>query len=179
MHFPPIKLFSSLLLLFFAQLSWAQTWQPQFVPLKVLPYPDYHYDLPEYLAQYTYAFYERQRSCQADYGFFYFRVNGKGKVDSIRVEGILGSEVTDQIKKNIYATEGNWFLPQGTKPEATCWFIFLYGAFGRQKNCSEEQNRLFKVLSDYRNAYSTLSKRTETPRGILLRPYWRDPMAEK
>ncbi|MEA5404464.1 hypothetical protein VB776_16145 [Arcicella sp. DC2W] len=70
--------------------------------------------------------YPESTECKATWEIFYFRVNGNNKVDSIRHDGNLPSFVTKQIIKNIYATQGRWKIPVGTRKKDFCWFIYPY-----------------------------------------------------
>lgn len=64
--------------------------------------------------------------CRATWDTFFFRVNGKNKVDSIRHDGNLSSEITNQIISNINSTQGRWKIPLGAKKNDYCWFIYPY-----------------------------------------------------
>ncbi len=64
--------------------------------------------------------------CKPTWSVFYFRVNGKNQVDSIKHTGNLPPFVTQQILENIKATQGHWEIAKGTKKTAYCWFIYPY-----------------------------------------------------
>jgi hypothetical protein len=90
--------------------------------------------------------------CRPTWGFFYFRVNNLGKVDSLWYSGNLRKVVFQKIIDNIYATEGRWQIPKETKPEVFSWYIFPYfdfgGKFYADSNCSEADKLLQKTVID-------------------------------
>lgn len=55
-------------------------------------------------------------NCEAKTAVFYFRVTSQGKIDSIRIEGNLNKDVSSQVVKNIYKTEGKWKMPKDSRP---------------------------------------------------------------
>lgn len=90
--------------------------------------------------------------CKPTWGFFYFRVNRLGKVDSLWYNGNLRTVVSQKIIENIYATEGHWQIPKETKPEYFSWYIFPYfdfgGKFYADSSCSEVDRLLQKTVMD-------------------------------
>ncbi len=81
--------------------------------------------------------------CKASWDIFFFRVNGSNKVDSIRHNGNLPSEVTNQIIFNINSTQGRWKIPLGTKKKDYCWFIYPYFRTSPgTPNCDKTENIL-------------------------------------
>ena len=83
--------------------------------------------------------------CKATWDIFFFRVNGKNKVDSIRHQGNLSSEITNQIISNINATQGRWKIPLGTNKKDYCWFIYPYFRIPPSTpNCKQVENMLLK-----------------------------------
>lgn len=79
--------------------------------------------------------------CKATWDIFFFRVNGSNKVDSIRHDGNLPSEVTNQIILNINSTQGRWKIPLGTKKKDYCWFIYPYFRIpSNTPNCNKGEN---------------------------------------
>lgn len=87
-------------------------------------------------------------NCMATWKIFYFRVTGKGKIDSLFHEGTLREAVTAQIVKNIYATEGHWKIPKGAKATEKLWFVYPYFDLGTKSylnsGCSEAEKLLQK-----------------------------------
>jgi len=84
------------------------------------------------------------RDCETQLSIFYFRVNSKGKVDSIYVKGTSHPDIVNPITRAIYETDNYWQVPPHTKPEDYCWFVYPYFYFGRQTSCSEEQAKSFR-----------------------------------
>ena len=83
--------------------------------------------------------------CEPTWDIFFFRVNGKNKVDSIRHEGNLSSEITNQIISNINATQGRWKIPLGTNKNDYCWFIYPYFRIpSSTPNCKQSENVFLK-----------------------------------
>jgi hypothetical protein len=71
-------------------------------------------------------------------------------IDSLFHEGTLREEVTTQIVKNIYATEGHWKTLKGTKVTEKLWFVYPYFDFGVKSyldsSCSEAEKLLQKNI---------------------------------
>ena len=85
----------------------------------------------------------KNNECKASWDIFFFRVNGRNKVDSIRHEGNLPFEVTNQIIYNINSTQGRWKIPLGTKKKDYCWFIYSYFRIpSNTPNCNKTENIL-------------------------------------
>lgn len=83
--------------------------------------------------------------CKASWDIFFFRVNGKNKIDSIRHEGNLSSEITNQIISNINSTQGRWKIPLGAKKKDYCWFIYPYFRIpSGTANCQQLENILLR-----------------------------------
>lgn len=83
----------------------------------------------------------KTNECQATWDIFFFRVNGKNKVDSIRHDGNLPSEIANQIIFNINSTQGRWKIPLGTKKTDYCWFIYPFFIIPPNiPNCNQTEN---------------------------------------
>ena len=87
--------------------------------------------------------------CISTCSVFYFRVNNKGIVDSIRFEGNLRKEVQQQIVKNIYATKGHWLISPSTRKNQKCWFMYPFFDLsdGPDDKCSESDKTTRKNLT--------------------------------
>lgn len=83
--------------------------------------------------------------CKASWDIFFFRVNGRNKVDSIKHDRNLPSEITNQIIYNINSTQGRWKIPLGTKKKNYCWFIYPYFRIpSNTPNCNKTENILLR-----------------------------------
>ncbi|GAA4432348.1 hypothetical protein GCM10023091_04290 [Ravibacter arvi] len=113
------------LLILSAPGSYAQTtrWTPTFDQFKIVPnynFPDHHIRT---LRDYLFFGFSR---ISKESGIVYFRVNGKGQVDSIRIDGFFKPEIQNWLRNNIESTNGKWTLPQGTKESDFCWFTAFF-----------------------------------------------------
>lgn len=81
--------------------------------------------------------------------YFYFRVNDKGIVDSIRFEGNLRKEIQQQIVKNIYDTKGHWLISLSTRKNQKCWFMYPFFDLsdGPDNKCSESNKTTRRNLT--------------------------------
>ena len=83
--------------------------------------------------------------CKSTWDIFFFRVTGKNEVDSIRHNGNLSSEITNQIISNIKSTQGHWKIPLGTNKKDYCWFVYPYFRISSSTpNCKQSENVLLK-----------------------------------
>lgn len=90
-------------------------------------------------------------SCRPSWGLFIFRLNGLGQVDSTWYEGNLAPITSSKALANVCATEGNWIIKPGTKPNHVAWFTYTFfdirGRFSKQLECSKSDQELFKAVS--------------------------------
>lgn len=125
--------------------------------------------ISQYLAKEV-PFKTKEDGCRAELSIFYFRVNSKGMVDSIYVEGNLDKVAVDVIKKNIRSTDNKWKVPRTTSRQSECWFVFPFFDAGRSKLCSEDllryRNQLIQVLEMYSGSRQT----TDRMGRVLLPP---------
>jgi hypothetical protein len=95
--------------------------------------------------------------CKPVWGFFSFRVNAKGQVDSTWYQGNLLPVARDKILSNISATEGRWKIKADTKPQQVAWFVYTYlnvrGIYDKQLNCSEADKVLLRAISSLGNFF--------------------------
>lgn len=114
--------------------------------------------------------------CKPSWGMFVFRVNAKGKVDSTWYRGNLPATTSDKIIYNIRATEGNWIIKKGTKPNHVAWFVYPFfdirGRIPKQPGCSEADQELLQTVSDLSNLFYILYYKVDKDyyRGTMLRP---------
>lgn len=115
-------------------------------------------------------------SCKPSWGLFIFRVNGLGQVDSTRYEGNLAPITSSKILANICATEGNWMVKRGTKPNQVAWFAYPFfdirGRYSKQLVCSSSDRELLKAVSSLSNMFWLVyyKVRREEQKGTLIRP---------
>lgn len=111
-----------------------------------------------------------KNSCSATWGIFFFRITAKGKVDSLFHEGPLENTVTNQIIKNIYATNGHWKIPKETKVTEKLWFIFPYFYIGHGYNkCSEADKLLIRNVMGWGESIGTISLYSGLKGAYLIR----------
>lgn len=88
--------------------------------------------------------------CSTNWEVFYFRVNSRGRVDSLHHSGTLEKNVVDEIVKNIYSTNGHWRVPKSARPGEGYWFIYPYFDFGTHyypdSKCPERDKILQKNM---------------------------------
>lgn len=109
-------------------------------------------------------------SCEAELSVFYFRVNSRGKIDSLRVDGNLSSLVSAQIIKNIYKTEGKWRIPNDTKDGDTCWFVYPFFLFGSYGPCSGSKEISFRQTYSLYEIYSNLTDTQDQMGRVIISP---------
>jgi hypothetical protein len=118
--------------------------------------------------------------CKPSWGMFVFRVNAEGKVDSTWYRGNLPATTSDKIIYNIRATEGNWIIKKGTKPNHVAWFVYPFfdirGRFPKQPDCSKADQELLQTVSDLSNLFYILFYKVDKDsyRGTMLRPTTED-----
>ncbi|MNL30101.1 hypothetical protein D3C87_1518170 [compost metagenome] len=114
-------------------------------------------------------------SCMATWEIFYFRVTGKGKIDSLFHEGTLREDVVRQIVKNIYTTEGHWKSPKGTKVTEKLWFVYPYFDFGGKSyldsDCPEAEKLLQKNVIGLSENIGKIRAYTGNKEAFFLQPY--------
>lgn len=114
-----------LMLILSTSISCAQTtrWRPTFDQFKIVPYSSFSNNYIRTLRDYLFF------GCGGitkESGVVYFRVNGQGRVDSIRIDGFFKPEIQNWLRNNIESTNGKWTLPQGTKESDFCWFTAFF-----------------------------------------------------
>lgn len=106
--------------------------------------------------------------CESSWAVFYFTVNYKGKIKDIEIErnGNLDTNVINLVKRNIYATEGNWHIPKGTLKNEVCKFIFPYFRYVQDEtNCSEFQIQMKREKNRFIRLFSKLKSTLEKEKG--------------
>ncbi len=110
-------------------------------------------------------------NCSATWGVFFFRITADGKVDSLFHEGTLETTTSNQIIKNIYATNGHWKIPKETKVIEKLWFIFPYFHIGHGYNqCSEAEKVLIRNVMGLGEIIGTITLYTGLKDAYLIRP---------
>ncbi|MBE9462642.1 hypothetical protein ACFP1I_09610 [Dyadobacter subterraneus] len=112
----------------------------------------------------------RPGSCEVEFSVFHFRVNSEGKIDSIRTEGNLSKEVSAQIIKNIYKTEGKWKIPDHSKPGDKCWFVYPYFLFGNYRPCQNTNKTSYQQMYILYHIYSETADTRDSMGRVILSP---------
>ncbi len=76
------------------------------------------------------VYFDRKQGNKPIWAFFYFKVTGAGKVDSLFYSGTVSSEIANKIKDNIYKTEGHWKISSDFPSEGYQWFVLPYFNLG-------------------------------------------------
>lgn len=128
----------------------------------------------------VYSFLERNISrsnnkCSTNWQIFYFRVNSKGKIDSLRHEGTLEKNSIDRMMKNIYSTNGHWRIPKSTKSNEVYWFIYPYFDFGTHfypdSHCPETDKVIQETLIKLSDQFLRFSTMNSGKSPYILRPF--------
>lgn len=128
----------------------------------------------------VYSFLERNivrsnNRCSTNWQIFYFRVNSERKIDSLRYEGTLEEKIIDQIKKNIYSTNGHWRIPKSTKSNEVYWFIYPYFDFGTHlypdSHCPETDKVIQETLIKLSDQFLRFSTMNGGKSPYMLRPF--------
>lgn len=118
--------------------------------------------------------YAESGDCSSTYGFFYFRVNYQGDVDSLYFDGNLRQEVIDMVIHNIHATKKSWEISSSFSKIHKEWFIFPFFDFGgtyyETSNCSELEKQTQKDLLRLSTELGRMHRYIQTKNKILLRP---------
>ncbi len=117
----------------------------------------------------------KNNKCSTNWQVFYFRVNSKGKVDSLHHEGTLEKNVIGEITKNIYSTNGHWRVPKSAKPSEKYWFVYPYFDFGTHfyldSDCPESDRILQKNMIESSEQFSHLCSMNSGGSPYVLRPF--------
>ena len=112
--------------------------------------------------------------CNPAWAVFYFRVNGKGEVDSLFVRERLRRDVSEKIVKNIYETKGHWQLSQHAKATDSAWYIFPYFdlgvAPGANPDCSEKDRELQQIVKNLIYTMAGIQVATQNFNATQLKP---------
>lgn len=88
--------------------------------------------------------------CGCSFGFFYFRVSGENKVDSIYFESRLKKEQELKIIENIKKSEGSWTFTKKNSKDKKYWFIYPFFDLGernhRGQNCTAAEQDAWENL---------------------------------
>lgn len=113
--------------------------------------------------------------CSTNWQIFYFRVNSRGKLDSLRHEGTLKRDIVKVIIKNIYSTNGHWRVPKSAKPGEKYWFVYPYFDFGTHfyldSDCPESDKILQKNMIELSEQFNRLCSMNSGKSPYILRPF--------
>ncbi|MEO6685432.1 MAG: hypothetical protein ABIN24_05680 [Dyadobacter sp.] len=170
------------LLIFFILISFeihAQNWRPNFaIPLgSESMATSNNQKLNEYLEQHVP--WHRPGNCESELSVFTFRVNSRGGIDSMDVDGNLNKDVAAQIVKNIYKTEGKWKIPDNTKAGDKCWFVYPFFLFGNISPCTDEKRAAFYQLLSLYHIYSGSFDIADNRGRVILAPNSFAKLSEK
>ncbi|WP_254561394.1 hypothetical protein [Dyadobacter diqingensis] len=115
-----------------------------------------------------------ENSCRATWGVFYFRVTGKGKIDTLYHEETLREEVTSQIIKNIYVSGKHWKIPKDTRATDKLWFVYPYFDLGCKSylgsDCPEAEKLVQKNVMELAESMKKICFYTETKGAYFIPP---------
>lgn len=112
--------------------------------------------------------------CGCSFGFFYFRVSGQNKVDSIYFESKLKKEQETKIVENIKKSEGHWTFPKQSDKNKKYWFIYPFFDLGerthRGPNCTAAEREAWEILWNMSNDISEMEVLVDKHPGAILLP---------
>lgn len=152
----------AVLLLFVSTNSYSQKWtRPPFYFIETDPKTGQKYDFHDYLDRRDLS--TEDVDSLPTWGVFFFRVNTKGKVDSIFHQGTLKVSRSNEILENIKATSGKWKTNQSGDKLSNHWFIYPTFEFG--KDCDSPSAKCSVV---YQNSQKDLKRMASTLGSIFL-----------